>query len=85
MCGDAEWPAVFEDRTIKARGTHSCCECGSEISPGEEYQRCKGLWDGEWSTFKTCSVCEEIRKEAEETLDYKICFGELYDCIGMDL
>lgn len=64
MCyfDDAIRPDVFEEDMIKARKSHTCCECGSEIRPGETYQRVKGLWDGSWSNHKTCLRCVKLRR-----------------------
>jgi hypothetical protein len=38
-----------------------CCECG-RIDPGQLYEQTTGRWGDEWSCFKTCSVCREVRK-----------------------
>lgn len=52
----------YEIKTPKARKVHTCCECGKEIEPGQEYEHVRGRWDGpDFETFKTCSVCLEIR------------------------
>jgi hypothetical protein len=48
-------------KTRKARKPHQCCECAGTIQPGESYEHAFGQWDGTVSTFKTCSVCVEIR------------------------
>ena len=81
MCGDQEGPTIFEEKHPIARNSHTCCECGSNINPGEKYQLVKGLWDGEWSKFKTCSVCEKIGDTARAEGDC-ISYGELYGEIG---
>jgi hypothetical protein len=83
MCGDCEWPAVFEEKHPTARKTHICCEWGASIDPGETYQLIKGLWDGDWCTFKTCAVCETIRTTAQTELDC-IPYGNLYEEIGSE-
>lgn len=59
MCAvdDAEPATVFEEWTRCARVAHVCGECARTIRPGEVYQVSSGLWDGRWSTFKTCAHC----------------------------
>ena len=63
---------------------HICCECGSVIDPGEKYQRIKGVWDGDFATFKTCEICKNIRFEAESEIEECIAFECLYETIGSD-
>lgn len=50
------------DKIVKARKQHKCCECGDTIEPGTTYEKTVGVWDREFSTFKTCEACVEIRK-----------------------
>jgi hypothetical protein len=47
---------------VKARKPATCCECGDPIRPGDRYEVTSGKWDGEWSSFKTCLPCKEIRE-----------------------
>lgn len=47
---------------VKARKPAVCCECRETIEPGERYEMVSGKWDGEWSSFKTCLPCKEIRE-----------------------
>jgi len=82
-CYDSEGPTLLEEKYITARKLHTCCECGSEISPGEKYQRTKGLWGGSWDTFKTCETCARIRDNAFTVVDC-IVYGQLYECVGYD-
>lgn len=64
-CGhyDYDPPTIYEECLIKARKTHVCCECCSEIKPGTLYQRVKGLWDGSWETYATCLGCSRMRDD----------------------
>lgn len=59
MCriDDSERSTVSNTANIKARKQHICCECDRAIRAGERYDRCKILYEGEWSTFNTCSHC----------------------------
>ena len=62
MCCDFDPPEVYEERDVKARKPHACSECGREITVGETHQYIKGLWDGRWSTFRTCEHCAAARE-----------------------
>lgn len=59
--GDAEMPEFFLSQTVRARKTHTCYECKSDIAAGEMYVRESGKWDGEFNVYKTCMSCKEIR------------------------
>lgn len=56
-------PEVGTKTMRKARKLHKCCECHQEINPGETYEHVTGLWDGAWSSFKTCAICVRIRDD----------------------
>lgn len=75
-----------QEKLVKARKQHRCCECGDIIKKGEEYQVASGCWDGSWDRFKTCAFCVKLRNtycpggyiygELAETLE--ACFGFWY-------
>ncbi len=75
--GDDE-PAQFHNqRQLRAAKDHKCSECGDGIAKGARYERVDGMWDGDWSVYKTCLSCVEIR-------DHFACgngwlFGELWN------
>lgn len=71
-CDDA--PTVYTTTTPVARKPHRCEECGESIVVGTRYELYKSLFDGTWSTTRTCSSCAEIR-------DHFRCGGSYY--IGM--
>jgi len=73
-CCHCDPPDMFEITEPKAIKNHICCECRREILKGEKYQRVKGLWDGEFAVYKTCSECVELANEYGEIY----CFGELH-------
>ena len=58
---DYDPPSFYESSTPKARKQHRCEECGGPIVPGEKYEYVTGLWDGEFSYFKTCERCVDLR------------------------
>lgn len=55
-------PSMYSETWHKARKEHKCCECKRTIHPGEDYQRVSGVWDGEFSTYKTCERCADLRE-----------------------
>jgi len=57
---DGERPDLYEERVIKARKDHRCYECSGVIPKGEHYNRAKGMWDGEFSSFATCGDCKAM-------------------------
>ena len=75
-------PSVYWETNPKARKKHICCECGSEISPGEKYHKFTGIWDGELNSFKTCSICESIKVEVLAEDVECITFGCLWETVG---
>ena len=58
-----DYPDVYVPRIIKARKEHTCDECGEAIRPGTLYEHVRGLWDGVWSTHRTCHPCVLIRRD----------------------
>lgn len=82
---DTEGPeAIWEDYPV-ARKPHKCCECSSIIGKGEKYQRIKGVWSGDFETFKTCMICYRVREEAkyqDKDLNECLAFGELWETVG---
>ena len=58
---DGEPGELVTGAIVKARKEHRCVECGETISPGSQYERVTGLWDGEFATFKTCLTCRNVR------------------------
>lgn len=61
--GDVDLPSVWQVKKPKARTPHKCCECRGVIRPGERYEYVRGLWDGRWSTYRTCADCLHLRCE----------------------
>jgi hypothetical protein len=85
---DSERADVFEISYPKAIKNHVCCECKRIIKIGEKYQLCKGLWVGEWETFKICLSCVELRDKltAEELYGDGPAFTYLREyCLDSDI
>lgn len=60
MC-DYDGPSVFTETVVRGRKEHRCVECKRVMPKGEEHEMCKGVWDGEWSTYRTCLPCRDLR------------------------
>lgn len=78
---DYDGPEFFSSNMRKARTTHRCGECLREIKPGERYEHAAGMWDGNFYTHKTCSVCVELREKFCEGYTYENVLGEI--CEGL--
>jgi len=59
--GDDDPAELYKATHPKAKKSHKCSECGCDIKPGEGYERVFGKWDGDSSTYKTCSDCLSVR------------------------
>lgn len=79
---DGEPAAICESNVRKARKPHMCVECGTAISSGARYEHVKGLWEGRWSSFRTCMECVGLRWNM---LDVNDCacwtYGQLYESV----
>lgn len=80
MCGcDYERPTLYNVSIHNARKQHKCCECGCDISMGEEYEKTVGVWDGDFRAFKACTDCLKVRSQLEKEACYCILHGGLYE------
>ena len=75
---DLNFPTLVTEKIQRARKQYACTECREPIPPGERYEYVKGRWEGEWSTFRTCLGCFDVRK----TL---LCGGWTYGELWNDL
>ena len=75
---DGYRPAVFEANDRTARKIHRCAECCRDILPGETYREERGLWDGEWSRWKTCADCLSVR----DTMFSQYQYGALWEDVA---
>ena len=82
MCGcdDSELPAFMDQRFLKARCPHSCCECSSVIEIGHSYHRYAGKWDGAFCTYKVCVGCQQMREDIEKN-GCSVAFGCLQEVL----
>lgn len=69
-------PTFYEVRVVKGRKQYRCSECLSTIEKGERHEYAKGLWEGQFSTFRTCQTCCNMRDEIKLTCYYH---GQMMD------
>lgn len=63
LMDDDPGPSLHREALPTARKPHRCGECRRKIQRGERYERVSGVWEGGWSTFKTCLDCRSVRDE----------------------
>lgn len=80
---DFDGPDVCQSSVRKARKSYRCEECRKTISKGDKYEYFRGLWVGDWQTYRTCLDCVEARNWliANDELSDGHVFGEL--CEGL--
>lgn len=60
--GGDDCPATVHTKlVVKAAKDHVCDECREAIRKGDRYECFKGMWDGSWTTYRTCLSCVEVR------------------------
>jgi hypothetical protein len=62
---DYDLPSLYRTVRVKAtRVKHRCHECGAVIPAKSSCEYVVGLWDGEFSHFRTCQLCLNLREWA---------------------
>ena len=79
-CDDYESPAVYHEQTRRAKVRHRCGECYGLIEPGTAYHESRGLWDGQWSTHKTCGSCWVLGHTLLDCYSFGGLAEELQEC-----
>ncbi len=75
MCDQSTLSATS---TRRARKSYTCCECAGAIAPGTQYEHARTLYDGHWSTHRTCSWCCAARARLLKQYPYECyCHGDL--------
>lgn len=83
---DCEETEVYSARMVRARETHTCCECNGVINPDDLYEHASGLWDDNWEKYKTCRLCTLIRDDLFRCGWYHGGLEEsLGECYGLSL
>ena len=80
-CDYYDRPVVFRQVIRRARKRHRCGECLGLINPRTHYYEARGLWDGRWSTHKTCGSCHVIANTLLECYAY----GQIEECLDYEL
>lgn len=75
---DGESAQFYRATTRTARKEYRCVECREPIAPGARYEHVTGMWDGSFSTYRSCLSCVEIR-------DHFACNGWLFGMLWEDL
>lgn len=53
---------VLSSNTPTAKKQHKCMECRRMIEPGEKYLLENYVWEGKFSSHKTCTHCQVVRE-----------------------
>lgn len=56
-----EQPELHTTLIRKARKQYKCDECRGLICPGDKYETARALWEGEFSSYRTCQHCVDLR------------------------
>lgn len=83
MSCDFDPATVYHKATVRAAKNHACCECHGIIARGEHHERVKGLWDDQWTTFRTCPDCVFLRCEVrrDQSMDCGWLHGSMLEVI----
>jgi len=65
---------MYEASLRTARKAHVCYECARNIEKGERYESVAGVWNGEFSVYKTCPHCLSLREFVSKHVPC-FCFG----------
>lgn len=57
-------------KIVKAKKMHRCCECYGAILPGDQYERTFVVYEGDSSAFKTCLPCKEAQNWLTNDTDW---------------
>ena len=63
-------PTLYRETRRRARKTHMCVECRTDIRPGETYMEASGLWDGEFDTIRWCLCCNALKRMVLDAMEY---------------
>jgi hypothetical protein len=70
-----------EEKEVKARKNHVCCECMGPIPKGTVHRSVHALNENrDWVTYRTCAECEQ----ACDWLSHE-CGGYLFTCVMEDI
>jgi hypothetical protein len=80
---DYDPPAFYEQKLVRAKKDHTCCECGRTIRATEVYELASGKWDIGVCSYKTCVPCLILWTSLEQETKCRCrIFGELMTELG---
>ncbi len=82
---DYDPPTLHTFKRPKAAKDHTCCECQGKIRKGEVHEFQKWLFDGLWSTARTCPDCRVVICELTRLLGDDSGCGWLSEGMGEQL
>lgn len=80
MTDDAERVTKVSAAYRTARKPHRCAECGRAIEPGESYHYETFVFDGKFTSHKTCKHCMVARQWLSDE-----CGGWVYGAVQEDI
>lgn len=58
--------AVYCERPVKARKSHTCSACKDPIAPGHQYFRVSWIFEGKAEGIKRCARCQIIHDHLKD-------------------
>lgn len=78
---DGDYSEKVSDKIVVAKLVHRCIECHNVIHPRDKYRSEVYAYDGSISRFKTCLVCNNIRKEMFCSFEFGMIWEAVYEAI----
>jgi hypothetical protein len=61
-CDDGETADMYIVTKVRAAKQHKCYECHHHIQRGELHEAVRSLYEGRFSTTRTCARCLDVRE-----------------------
>jgi len=61
-----EYAELYREKDVKAKKEHKCSECYQVIQKNEIYKYIFTVFQGDASTIKICSVCQDKRQKIHD-------------------
>lgn len=79
VSGYDEYADVSDTRVgVRGRKDYKCCECRRVIPKGVPHENVKHLYEGGWSSVRTCDLCRHVR---DSLFKGGCAFGELWESV----
>lgn len=84
-----EYAELYREKKIKAKKEHLCTECNKTIFKNETYQYVFTIFQGDATSIKVCSICQDKRQKIHDIEINHGCseseswppLGELKECL----